>query len=450
MTVVLLCDGWGYRAGVSFPTVWPRLAVATVTALALAVPLGVVAYRSGGDPANNGAAQTSAAAVPRNTYRSVTTDAQWASGIPAGTRVSGGSLSIATPAGKRAMNGKSYDWSTWMSQWFIPGHNFTELIPSWTADTPAGTFVEVLVRGRTPGGKLSAFKVLGQWSSRDDFRRTSFGSQADSMASVATDTFKAASGVNYSWYQLRVQLFRTTGTTSTPTMKSVGAVASINPTAVPAVSASYGVYKVLPVPVYSQMIHTGENPEYGGGGEAWCSPTSLAMVLGYYGKLPSPATYAWVNKSFANPWVNSVARSTYDYGYRGTGNWPFNTAHAGTVLPDPFVTRLRSLREAERFTRAGIPLIASISFARGGLYNAPISATNGHLLVIVGFTKEGNVVVNDPAAPDNRTVRRVYLRSQFEKAWLGKSGGLTYVVRDDAHPLPAPSGPNWRPLTRVR
>ena len=59
---------------------------------------------------------------------------------------------------------------------------------------------------------------------------------------------------------------------------------------------------------------------------------------------------------------------------------------------------------------AGIPLAASISFSRGGLSGAPISSTAGHLVVIVGFTSTGNVIVNDPAAPSNSSVRRVYDR----------------------------------------
>ena len=54
-----------------------------------------------------------------------------------------------------------------------------------------------------------------------------------------------------------------------------------------------------------------------------------------------------------------------------------------------FVTRLRSLSEAESLIAAGIPVIASVSFSSGGLYGAPISSTAGHLLVIVGFTRHG-------------------------------------------------------------
>ena len=48
---------------------------------------------------------------------------------------------------------------------------------------------------------------------------------------------------------------------------------------------------------------------------------------------------------------------------------------------------------------AGIPLVASVSFGAGQLDGAPISSSNGHLLVIVGFEADGDVVVNDPAAP---------------------------------------------------
>ena len=99
-----------------------------------------------------------------------------------------------------------------------------------------------------------------------------------------------------------------------------------------------------------------------------------------------------------DPWVDHAARMTYDHAYSGTGNWPFNTAYAATRTDHAFVTRLRSLREAGLFIEAGIPLVASISFGSGELDGAPIGATNGHLLVIVGFTDDGDVIVNDPAA----------------------------------------------------
>ncbi len=108
-----------------------------------------------------------------------------------------------------------------------------------------------------------------------------------------------------------------------------------------------------------------------------------------------------------------------------------------------FVTRLRDARQAEKFIAAGIPLITSVSFGAGELGGAPISASNGHLLVVVGFDRDGDVVVNDPAADSSAGVRRTYDRAQFERAWLTRSGGLTYVIADREHPLPGGRQPNW-------
>ena len=67
--------------------------------------------------------------------------------------------------------------------------------------------------------------------------------------------------------------------------------------------------------------------------------------------------------------------------------------------------------------------------ARGALTGSPISASNGHLLVIVGFEADGDVVVNDPAGATNAEVRRVYDRAQFERIWIAASGWTAYVVR---------------------
>jgi hypothetical protein len=134
--------------------------------------------------------------------------------------------------------------------------------------------------------------------------------------------------------------------------------------------------------------------------------------------------------------VIHAARHVYDYRYDGAGNWPFNTAYAGTLGLDAYVTRLRSLREAERYIKKGIPLAASVAYGSGELDGAPINSTNGHLMVIRGFTKAGDVIVNDPAASSRRSVRRIYDRSQFENAWIPATGGVVYVMRPPGTPLP--------------
>jgi len=377
----------------------------------------------------------------QHAFRQLTTDAAFAAGTHEGTSVSGGAVRLSSPQGQISSAGVRWSWARWTSAWVSPGITFTQLIPSWNVVTPANTAVLLQARVRTTRNQAGAFKTIAVWASRDQVvKRRSAGPQRGPVVWLNTDTLQATNGAQFNGYQLRVLTLRTPGSTATPVVQSVQAVASRPASTRPATSTPLFGAKELAVPRYSQMTHRGQYPQYGGGGQAWCSPTSLSMILGYYKALPARANYAWVNKSYADPWVDHVARVVYDYGYRGAGNWPFNTAYAANLAGDAFVTRLPSLRQAERFIRAGIPLAASISFGSGQLSGAPIGSTAGHLVVIRGFTSTGNVIVNDPAAPNNSSVRRVYNRGQFERAWQTKSKGTVYVVRNAAHPLPARAG----------
>lgn len=375
-------------------------------------------------------ATPSSAAAPRQIdYRSWTTSTDFRSGTSAGVGVKVGALTISTPVAKRTVAGQAYDLGRWTSPWVSPGFGAAELIPSWVATTPGRTFIRTQVRGRTAAGATTSWDTISTWAADDTYlERSSGAAQPDDGTRVAYDTWQMAKGVT-SW-QVRVVLFRPTGRTATPTVTMIGAVATKLPSTIPATSKPTGVAAgtVLAVPRYSQMLHSGNYPRYDGGGEAWCSPTSVSMVLGYYGALPARSTYSWVPVKHKQGFVDAAARWTYDARLAGTGNWAFNTAYAGSRTGHAYVTRLPDLRAAERLIAAGTPVVASIAFSRGQLDGAPISATAGHLLVIVGFTKTGAVVVNDPAAPTNQTVRRIYPRGQFEAAWLRKSGGLVYVI----------------------
>jgi hypothetical protein len=48
--------------------------------------------------------------------------------------------------------------------------------------------------------------------------------------------------------------------------------------------------------------------------------------------------------------------------------------------------------------------------------------------VVVGFDAQGNPIVNDPASPQDDTVQRTYLRSEFEPLWLQASAGTVYLI----------------------
>ncbi|WP_203338467.1 peptidase C39 family protein [Nocardioides limicola] len=364
-------------------------------------------------------------------------------GLHRGTVASHGRLTMAeVPQARRTTkDGTTWAISRWTSPWVRPGFDLTELIPSWNARTPGRSRIKILVRARS-GARVGSWDTVAHWAAGDaHLTRRSGASQPDDLGRLDVDTWLAHDTVD-AW-RVRVVFRKVARAKNGPSVTRIGATASRLPDSVPATSAPLTKRQVeLTVPRFSQMAHQGSYQQWGGGGQAWCSPTSTAMVLAFHGRLPGKKAYSWVADGHPDPWVVHAARGTYDHRYRGTGNWPFNTAYAGLRAGGAFVTRLRSLREAEEFIAAGIPLIVSISFGAGQLSGAPITATNGHLVVIVGFTSTGDVIVNDPAAAHASGVRRVYSRSQFERAWMSRSKGLSYVIHAAGQSLP-PSRGNW-------
>ncbi|GAC1324988.1 MAG: hypothetical protein NVSMB2_23350 [Chloroflexota bacterium] len=280
------------------------------------------------------------------------------------------------------------------------------------------------------------------WAADDGgLARTSIPNQADAVAHVATDTL-LAQNEPLSGYVLRVNLNRESPGSASPSVRLLTAAVSDPQDITSASTSEPGSLEPveLPVPALSQEIHARHYPEWGGGGEAWCSPTSTEMVVEFWGRGPTPDDLAWVDPAHADPSVEFAARGTFDRAYHGTGNWPFNTAYAARFGLDAFVTQLRSLADAERYIRAGIPLVASIATKPNELdgFLFP-GGTTGHLVVIVGFDGQGNPIVNDPAASSNATVRRVYDRSQLEHVWLRGSSGTVYVIHPADVPLPPPA-----------
>ncbi|MFE9254812.1 peptidase C39 family protein [Streptomyces sp. NPDC006879] len=337
----------------------------------------------------------------------------------------------------------TWEYATWTSPEHRPAVPATEAIVSWNARTPTGSWIQVELRATYSDGTRSPWYVMGRWASGDtDIRRTSVDGQRDGKTSVWTDTLaidEATTGLRLVSYRLRLTLYRTPGSSRTPTVWLVGAVTSDLPDRFEVPASPIGPTRELHVPRYSQHTHIGQYPEYDNGGEAWCSPTSSQMVVEYWGRRPKAADLAWVDPAFEDPQVCHAARHTYDYQYEGCGNWPFNTAYAATYRGlAAVVTRLVSLTELERLVHAGIPAITSQSFMAEELTGAGYG-TAGHLMTVVGFTPSGDVIANDPAAHTNSDVRRVYRRREWENIWLrtkrydangkvrGGTGGVCYI-----------------------
>lgn len=388
------------------------------------------------------ASSLSAATADRSAFARWTSSGDFASGTSKGLAARTGKMTIgagtsATRYRDPRVGGatRTYDTGSWVGPWQQTGFDATTLIPSWSIATPGGTWARVDVRVRN-GSSVGSWDTVARWAgSTSRVKRASYSAQTDDLARVSTDTVVANAGTSFDQWQVRVILHRPKGSSQAPTLHAVNGVAATYRTRSAATSTTTMTATTdLAVPRSSQMIHRGEFPQWGGGGEAWCSPTSTSMVMRFFGKGPSASAYSF--SRFKDSFVDHAARYTYDHQYRGTGNWSFNTAYAAGYQLDTFVTRLGSLRDAEAYIRAGIPLVASVAFGRGQLTGAPISSTPGHLLVIRGFTADGQVIANDPAASKNSTVRRVYSRAQFEKAWLNGSGGVVYVIRPTSAPLP--------------
>ncbi|MFJ6672763.1 C39 family peptidase [Actinosynnema sp. NPDC091369] len=361
--------------------------------------------------------------------------AQLVQGEHEGTAPVPGGLAIRRPLGVLHHEGRDYDYARWTSPRRVTGFAATQAVASWNADTPPGTWLQVELRGDdTP------WYVMARWALGDqDIERTTVSGQSDEHGSVDVDTFLATRPLRA--YQLRVTLHRLTGTRTSPLLRMAGAMTSAIPDRFTVPTSAPGVARgvELPVPRYSQNVHEGHYPEYDGGGEAWCSPTSTEMVVEYHGRGPSADDLSWLDPGHVDRTVDHAARHTYDHDYRGAGNWPFNTAYAATFGLRGHVTRLRSLSELEGYIARGVPVITSQSFREDELTGAGYG-TAGHIMVVIGFTQDGDVIANDPASPSNDAVRRVYDRAQFETIWLrtkrhradgsvaSGSGGIAYII----------------------
>ncbi|MFF9174989.1 peptidase C39 family protein [Streptomyces sp. NPDC014793] len=404
------------------------------TVLAAAV---VAAVASGTMPASAATASapagtgTSAAPGRPVDYHAWTSYRDWRGGTAEGVRAVPGrrpGAEIGAAAGRTDYTdphtGRTATWE--YATWTSPVHRLavpaTEVIASWNAHTPEGTWLQVELCGTYSDGTDTPWYVMGRWAAGDqDIKRTSVDDQTDGKSTIWTDTFSiddASTGLRLASYRLRLTLYRTPGTRLTPTVWRLGAMGSDIPDRFTVPASAPALSRELAVPRYSQEIHKGQYPEYDNGGEAWCSPTSSQMIIEYWGGRLTPEQLSWVDPSYADPQVDHAARYTYDNQYQGCGNWPFNAAYAATFDGiQGVVTRLTSLTDVETLVAAGIPAITSQSFLKTELTGAGYG-TSGHLMTVIGFTADGDVIANDPASPSDDAVRRVYLRREFENIWL--------------------------------
>ncbi len=143
-----------------------------------------------------------------------------------------------------------------------------------------------------------------------------------------------------------------------------------------------------------------------------CSPTSVGMVLNYYGKDIDPEQFAHL---------------AYDPRGKIFGNWPHNMAAAYACgMAKTWVESHSSFDEISNEVRAGKPVIISIAYGFDELPHSPIhEAPDGHLICVVGFNGPDTVICNDPAGHNIDDGIISYPRHELEKVWIGH-GGIAY------------------------
>jgi hypothetical protein len=298
---------------------------------------------------------------------------------------------------------------------------FSAAIPSWSAETPPGSWIEVQLRARL-GGRWTDFYRIARWDDQaTGGARQSFSAQRDADGQVNTDTLSLVGAADA--IQPRV-LLHTAGDAA-PSLRALR-VALTAPSERAQPSTACAPCE-LSVPLRSQMAY----PH----GSRICSPTSAAMLLAYwYARTGDARLAAFADRAAVS---QLVAPRVYDPVYDGYGNWSFNTAYIAAQGLDAYVACFDNLARLEAWLAAGVPVALSVAWKTGELANAPIASSSGHLLIVAGFDESGRVIVADPRAEREEQVRRIYDAAQLETAWQHNSDGMVYLVHPHDWPVPA-------------
>jgi hypothetical protein len=325
---------------------------------------------------------------------------------------------------------------TWTSPKVTTQFPFTILLPCWNVATPEGTGVVFHVRTRDQqSGRWSPWLRIGGWGRIDD--KGSVGSS--DLGFVDEDTLKLSRPADAYQIMARLQSFGF-DVNQTPSIRRISVLYTgeldENSAWARAMTPDPGPVerwaKDLKVPFRTQNDNVEALKGY------TCSPTSVSMVLQHFG-VDRPTM------------ENCLA--IWDDHNEMFGNWANAVQRAGEVGMDAWLERFRNWNQVKEKIAQGQPVVASIRWAPHEFPDSPIfddadGLLTGHLIVIRGFTPDGNVIVNDPASRKHGN-GVIYPARGLAHAWFG-NGGVGYVMHPPAKPLPAAlvkSAPATMPTT---
>jgi len=292
-----------------------------------------------------------------------------------------------------------------------------EVIPSWNILTPAGTAYLVELRISSDGSSWSPWFHMGRWGSKIPGAKPEKKVLKNEWGAVKVDYFSPQKDCRF--LQWRVTFHSVKGK-GTPAMALFSCAVSsesgdrgISLRRPPEKKIDKALWKkTLPVPYRSQGS---EDSSIAG---EICSPTSISMVMDYWG----------VKKATAD-----MARLIYDPDYKMYGMWWRGVQGASQYGLEGWVQYFRNWEDVKSWIAAGQPVIACISFDAGTLGGSMTPASDGHVIVIAGFDEKGNPVCNDPAGKDEESGIVAYDSGELAKAWFDK-GGVGYIIRPAKSP----------------
>lgn len=298
---------------------------------------------------------------------------------------------------------------------------FDRAVISWNADCPAGTFVVIEAAWRQENDQLSPYLELARWGDPALTREPAKELRAKKAegARVNEDTLELAKPSGR--LQLRATLHTTRPDQSPLLSLLAAATVRKDRTWSPNDERGPAWGRAIPAPPRSQSAERADLSY------RVCGPTSASMALAGFGiGLP----------------VAQVAEGCWDELNGIYGNWPFLAAgmsqlmrqHQELLPAKPgrtkafqsFVHYAPDWKDVEAEVLQGSVAIASIHYGPHELSGSPTTASEGHLVLVRGFTAQGDVVVNDPAGRSPEMVHRVYRRAELHRA---RHGGPVILVR---------------------
>lgn len=306
--------------------------------------------------------------------------------------------------------------------------NFNEVIVSWNADLPNDSYLIIEVRAiyRETATK---YYNLGLWSTNPMLHpRQSQAGQKDADGDVSTDTLMLYHLAN----RLQVRLtFGNAGDSPRSILRFLGiSLTDTNVLTVQSPPRGEAWGKLIPVQERSQMTYPN--------GKTLCSPTTVSMIMSHWARTLS-------RPELDRP-VPEIVEAIYDSQWQGAGNWSFNMAYAGS-FPGlrAYVTRLSDVSELEAWIEQGLPVGLSLDYDR---LRGKGPGPNGHLVVLVGFTKQGDPIINDPGTSEH--VRKTFPRKNLIDAWAC-SRNTVYLIYPEKATVPEDVFRHWdSPLSRAR